>query len=146
MLFSDFLEGELSPEETARLRSHLDGCEPCQTELEELRQTLNSLSGMKHIPPPPGFLNKVKQRIRKRSRGRFFAPDKLLNRLPFEWISFIIILIMLVYFMYTMQATVTDVKPDPKAKGPTEKVESKEQTVPKEGGAAPKKIEDPKVQ
>ncbi len=109
--FSDFLEGELSPQEVAELQAHLEGCATCADELEELRQTLSSLSGLKRVPPPPGFLGKVQQRIRKRSRGRFFEPDKLLNRIPFEWISFIIILIMLVVYMYTIQTAVTDVSP-----------------------------------
>lgn len=120
--FSDFLEGELSTEETAQLREHLKGCPECQAELDDLRQTLSSLSGMRRVPPPPDFLGKVQQRIRRRSRGRFFSPERLLNRLPFEWISFIIILIMLVVYMYTMQGQILDVHPAPAPKAPSRKL------------------------
>ena len=116
--FSDYLEGELSAQEQARLKEHLEGCPECQAELEDLRLTLSSLSGMRRVPPPPDFLGRVQQRIRRRSRGRFFTPERLLNRLPFEWISFIIIMIMLGVYMYSIQGQMKDVRPAPAPETP----------------------------
>lgn len=107
---SEYLDGELSPREEAEVRAHLDGCESCRAEEEALRRMLGQLSGLKRLPPPPDFLGKVQQRIRRRSRGRFFAPENLLQRLPFEWISFVIILLMLMLYMFHMLSAV-EVKP-----------------------------------
>lgn len=117
-LFSDFLEGELSEQQEAELRTHLEDCRSCRAELEALRETLRSLSGLKQIQPPEGFARKVQQRIRRRSRGRFFSAESFLKRVPFEWISFIIILLMLVmYYMVALQGQVKGVKPAPAKDG-----------------------------
>lgn len=102
-LFSEYLEGELSPEAQAEVAEHLQGCPGCQKELEVFRQTLRSLSGLRQLPPPDDFSKKVQQRIQRRSRGRFFGAERALNRIPFEWISFVIIIIMLVLYMLMME-------------------------------------------
>ena len=99
-LFSDYLDGELPPEELAELEAHLAHCASCREELEEFRNTLSSLAGLAQVEVPPEFVTKVQQRIRTRSRGRFFSPENLLTRIPFEWISFFLIMLMLaLYFM-----------------------------------------------
>jgi len=115
-LFSDYLEGELSPQEQEELAAHLTECEACREELEDLKKTMRSLSGLKVLPPPEGFVSKVQQKIRKRSRGRFFAPERLLMRVPFEWISFIIIMLMLATYMILVLGQGAVVKPEEGAK------------------------------
>ncbi len=109
-LFSEYLEGELSPEQQAEVKAHLEGCEECRQELEAFRQTMRALSGLRPLPPPEGFARKVQQRIHRRSRGRFFRADRLFMRVPFEWISFIIIIIMLVLYMLMMETQVKKMK------------------------------------
>jgi anti-sigma factor RsiW len=91
-LFSDYLDGELDAERAAALQEHLQGCDVCRAELERLRQTVRSLSGLHTLPPPAEFVSRVEQTIRRRSRGRFFAPEGVLSRFPFEWISLAVIL------------------------------------------------------
>ena len=115
-LFSDYLEGELSPREREELSAHLQECEACREELEDLKKTMRSLSGLKALPPPAGFASKVQQKIRKRSRGRFFTPERLLMRIPFEWISFIIIMLMLAMYMIMVLGQGAVVKPEEEAK------------------------------
>lgn len=137
VLFSDFLEGELSAQEVAQLKEHLGDCPDCQAELDDLRQTLSSLSGMKRVPPPPDFLGKVQQRIRKRSRGRFFTPERLITRIPFEWISFIIILIMVVVYMYALQGDMKDVRPAPDPEAPAKHLKHQPPSEPAQGDPAP---------
>jgi predicted anti-sigma-YlaC factor YlaD len=105
-LFSDYLEGELTEEQRGELIVHLDGCADCREELDSLRQTLRSLSGLRPLPPPDNFARKVQQRIHRKSRGRFFGQDRVLLRIPFEWISFVIIILMLAVYMLLMQSQV----------------------------------------
>jgi anti-sigma factor RsiW len=91
-LFSDHLDGELGEERAEALKEHLDGCAECREELERLRQTMRVVSGLHRLPPPGEFVDRVEQKIRRRSRGRFYGPESALSRFPFEWISLAIIL------------------------------------------------------
>jgi len=101
--FSEYLEGELGPEAQALVTEHLRSCEECRKELEAFRETLRSLSGLRPLPPPDNFAGKVQQRIHRRSRGRFFGAERLVNRIPFEWVSFVIIILMLFLYMLMME-------------------------------------------
>ena len=40
-LMTDHLEGALSEADAARMRAHLDACEPCEVYLDQLRATIN---------------------------------------------------------------------------------------------------------
>ena len=120
-LFDDYLDGELSEALSRKLEQHLDGCESCQKELEELEQTLDIMGSLSKVEPPSEFVGKVQQRINKRSRGRFFGgQEKLLRRIPFEWVSFVIIVIMLVMYLMTV-AQQPRIKPSPDS-GKTEHI------------------------
>jgi anti-sigma factor RsiW len=101
-LLGDYLEGELSDEQSAQVAAHVEGCETCAKELTALKETMRSLSGLHHLPPPPEFTSKVERTIRRRSRGRFFGPETLLSRLPFEWISLAIILALIAIYLFTL--------------------------------------------
>jgi anti-sigma factor RsiW len=101
-LLSEFLEGDLPAERATALRAHLEGCEACREELETLRNTLQSLSGLHDLPAPAQFSSRVEHTIRRRSRGRFFGDQPLWGRFPFEWISFVIIVALLVLYLFIM--------------------------------------------
>jgi len=102
-LFSAHLDGELEQKQEEELSAHLEECETCRQEFEELRQTLRSLSGLHKLMPPEEFVSKVQQRINRRSRGRFFGRENLLTRIPFEWISFVIIILLLMLYIAFIQ-------------------------------------------
>jgi anti-sigma-K factor RskA len=97
-LFSDYLEGTLPREQREALEDYLQGDQEAAAELEALRRTLSSLSALRPEMPSARFTRKVEHRIRIRSRGRFFS-DRLLTRLPFEWFSFVIIMLLLTLYM-----------------------------------------------
>lgn len=105
-LYSDYLEGELDAAQAAELEAFLEQDEEARAELAALKKTHSSLYGLraKVAAPPPDLANKVERRIQRRSRGRFFSKgtQKLLWRVPFEWISFIIILLLLALYMTTV--------------------------------------------
>jgi anti-sigma-K factor RskA len=105
-LYSDYLEGELDTAQVTELEAFLEQDEAARAELAAFKKTLSSLYGLRaKVPtPPPDLANKVERRIQRRSRGRFFSKgtQKMLWRVPFEWISFIIILLLLALYMTTV--------------------------------------------
>jgi anti-sigma factor RsiW len=110
--FSAYLEGDLPPEEQTHVAAHLETCEECRKELAAFQQTLKRLASLRPLAPPEGFSRRVQQRIHRRSRGRFFKSDRLLMRVPFEWISFVLIIIMLVLYMLLLEGEARRVQPE----------------------------------
>jgi anti-sigma factor RsiW len=111
--FSAYLEGELPPDEKAAVEQHLGTCIQCRTNLQQFRETIDKLSQLKK-KAPRSFLPEIQQQIHARSRGRFFGRRFLLfGRIPFEWVSLVMIIAMLVYYIVTMRAVPTHVQPVP---------------------------------
>jgi hypothetical protein len=61
---ADYLDGELSLEQRARLDAHLDSCADCTREVEELREIPHLLSGLPDEELPPMLAQDVMRRIR----------------------------------------------------------------------------------
>jgi len=68
-LLGPYLLGELSAEEEAELRGHLEGCAACRAELVELRQAHESLKAA-YVPPPPELKRRVMGRLSRPRRRR----------------------------------------------------------------------------
>ena len=111
--FSALLDNELSDDQRRLVLAQVKTCGACATALDELRAAVASLSQLKQAAPPT-FLADVQNQIRQRSRGRFFGKRFLLfGRIPFEWVSLVMILAMLGYYIITMQSSPTEVTPLP---------------------------------
>ena len=111
--FSDYLDGTLAERTRAEVDQHLALCIQCRTELEGFRRAVGSLGKLKK-PAPASFLPAIQNQIFTRSRGRFFGRRwKLFGRIPFEWVSLLMIVVMLVYYIVTLQSTPTTVTPAP---------------------------------
>jgi anti-sigma factor RsiW len=111
--FSSYIEGDLPEPGKTSLERHLQACGGCRTQLEVFRNTLGQLGGLRE-KAPHSFLAGIEAQIRNRSRGRFFGRRRLLfGRLPFEWVSLLMILAMLVYYVLAQQGAPTDVTPSP---------------------------------
>jgi hypothetical protein len=61
---SGYLEGDLDPRTAGEVRSHLEGCPACRSELELLRLTVGALRSLPDLPPPAGILAGVRARLR----------------------------------------------------------------------------------
>ena len=110
---SAYLDGELPSEEKAAVEQHLATCIQCRTNLNQFRETLGKLSQLKK-KAPRSFLPDIQQQINSRSRGRFFGRRWLLfGRIPFEVISLVMIVVMLVYYIISLQSAPTTVTPSP---------------------------------
>jgi anti-sigma factor RsiW len=111
--FSALLDNELSDDQRQAVLAEVKSCAACSSALEELRSAVASLSQLKHAAPPT-FLRDVQNQIRQRSQGRFFGKRFLLfGRIPFEWVSLVMILAMLAFYIITMQSNPTEVTPLP---------------------------------
>jgi len=67
---SALLDGELSPDDEAAVRRHLDGCEPCRIEHDAVEAVRRTLRGLPTVPAPPGFVGElIERRHRANRRG-----------------------------------------------------------------------------
>jgi hypothetical protein len=70
---ADYLEGDLALEDRALLDAHLDHCDPCSMEIEEILQTIRLLRTLPEPELPPMIAANVMRRIRAgESRPGFF--------------------------------------------------------------------------
>jgi anti-sigma factor RsiW len=109
--FSAYLEGELNPAERTAMDDHLATCIQCRTNLEQFRRTIGNLARLKE-KAPTSFLPDIQGQIHARSRGRFFGKRWMLfGRIPFEWVSLVMIVAMLIYYLVSLQVSPTSVTP-----------------------------------
>lgn len=71
-----WLDGELSEEEVQALEARLANEPALARELEALKATLGAVEALEVPEPPPAFSDKVRRRIRRRSRGRYFGGQR----------------------------------------------------------------------
>ena len=97
-LFSAYWDKELPAVQAAALEEHLKSCVVCRREFQTFEQTVGAVGSLHKMVAPSDFGEEVRARIRKRSRGRFFSPRKLAERLPYEMFSLVMLgLILAIY-------------------------------------------------
>lgn len=97
-LFSSYWDEELGPDEAGRLEEHLGSCLVCRREYADFERALGAVGTLAHEIAPPGFAAGVVKRVRKRSRGRYFSSRSMLDRLPYELFSLVMLgLILAIY-------------------------------------------------
>ncbi len=83
------LSSGLKLQENVELKQHLEACPKCQTEYDEMLQTVAVLESLRNPDPPPDLALKIQKQIAKehrRSRLAFFASPlaRLLAALKFN--------------------------------------------------------------
>ena len=102
-LFSAYWDEELAAEEAGALEEHLRSCVVCRREYQAFEQTVGAVGSLHRMIAPPEFQEGVRSRIRKRSRGRFFTPRRLAERIPYEIFSLLMLgLILAIYVMFSL--------------------------------------------
>jgi anti-sigma factor RsiW len=97
---SDYHEGLLAEAPRRAVADHLAGCPACRGSYEELRLTVDALSGLKKMPAPAAFGPGVEATIHRRSAGRFFGRRAFGDRVPFELLAVLALLLGIgVYFV-----------------------------------------------
>jgi len=106
--FSELLDGALLEPEAREVEQHIDGCRECREAWGEFKGTFETFRSVARTEAPPYLVERIKRRIHRRSRGRFFASESvpLLFRVPYEVFSLIIILMALLLFLLMSQLLV----------------------------------------
>ncbi|MCP4606784.1 MAG: zf-HC2 domain-containing protein [Proteobacteria bacterium] len=103
-LFIGYHDGDLGERDQAALEKHLDDCDTCTTEWNGYLKTVGEISGLFRLAPPQDFASRVKQTIDRRSKGRFFGESGPFS-IGFAVISFILILLFLLAYLFISQGT-----------------------------------------
>lgn len=82
-LLSAHLDGELSADESARLKAHLDGCPECRVELEGLRRAKQWLAQAPRRAMPPELIADLSERFARPTLGERLGAWA---RLPAVWL------------------------------------------------------------
>jgi|GEM_PF-3803916 len=80
-MLSLYLDGLLDPEESVKIRRHLDACESCSQELLELQQIKSALQSIEPVKAPDSLLRSINERIDEENRISIFqsALKKILD-------------------------------------------------------------------
>jgi anti-sigma factor RsiW len=103
-LFTRYHDGDLGQDERLLLEQHLAECDECREEWDSYRRTIKEISGLFKLAPPADFTRDVEQKIRKRSRGRFFSEPRSFST-QFAMVSFILILLFILAYLVMTAAT-----------------------------------------
>lgn len=93
--FIAYLEGDLDEREREEFRAELDEDPELEREFDEFRAVVDGVRGLPFQFAPDDFVDNVTNRIRSRSRGRFFDESFLYStRTPYEAIAVVMIAVM----------------------------------------------------
>jgi anti-sigma factor RsiW len=99
-LFSSYWDEEIAPTDAAALEEHLRSCVVCRREYEQFEHAVGALGSLPKQLAPQGFARGVVKRVHERSRGRLFRPRSLIDRVPYELFSLVMLgLILAVYLI-----------------------------------------------
>ncbi|QDG50943.1 hypothetical protein FIV42_09415 [Persicimonas caeni] len=99
-LFIAFLEGDLPDERRQEFEAELERDAELRRDFEDFADIMGGVQSLPFEFAPPDFVDKVQGRIRKRSKGRFFAENFLYStRMPYEAIAVVMIAVMAAAWM-----------------------------------------------
>lgn len=97
-LFSEYYERALPDDAHDRVAAHLAECPGCRAAYDEFKSAVSALSGLHKMSAPPSFETQVEQTIHRRSAGRFFGRKAFGDRVPFELIAVVVLVLGLIIF------------------------------------------------
>lgn len=131
-LFSEAFEGDLDEERQKAFQEALASDEELEAEYRDFVETFQLVSRMGEADDvePPDLLHGVQERLRKRSRGRYYR-DRFAKRAGPGWmlplLTSIAVLVLLALAWYVMQTTVVlEAAIEPPAGEPSTTVEHAE--------------------
>lgn len=102
--FSDYYDGTLDPGRRAALEAHLASCERCRGEYDKLREAVSQVSLLGRAAAPRDLDDRVARTIHRRSQGRFFGRRAFGDRVPFELLAAVALVVLIaVYVLVTLR-------------------------------------------
>jgi anti-sigma factor RsiW len=102
--FSDYHDGTLSPERRQAFEARLAADPGLRAEWEKFRDALSALSGLHRMAAPQKFEEQVAATINRRSGGRFFGRKAFGDRVPFELIAILALVLGAATFLLMRQS------------------------------------------
>jgi anti-sigma factor RsiW len=97
--FSDFYDRTVTEARAQEIEAHLASCARCKAEYERFRGAVGAVSGLGRIAAPRDFDDQVADTIRRRSAGKFFGRRAFGDRVPFEILAVLaLVLVAAVYW------------------------------------------------
>ncbi len=99
---SEYIDGVLDSDRTAKVENHLKSCADCRNELEALKRVIQTLGSMDGVETPEGFMKGVHQRIERRSwwsgiSRSLFVPFRLKIPIQVASLATACLLVLLIY-------------------------------------------------
>lgn len=105
-LFSEYYEGSLTAEKAAEVEDLIENDEKVKKAYADFEKTMEMLSGMHKMSAPMDFDKKVEDTIHRRSGGRFFGKRAFGQRISYEVLAVIVMIVAgAVYWMGRSSAT-----------------------------------------
>lgn len=125
----DYLEGRLAASEVERVEQFLATHPEHWAELDTAKEALAALSGLHKMSAPGEFSHQVTDRIRRRSAGRFFGRQGWGEKVPWQAIAALALVLLAALYLARrgFWPTDSDAPPDPDQKA----IERARELVPK---------------
>lgn len=105
-LFSEYYEGTMDAADASKLEDRIAADAQLKKAYADFEKTMEMLSGLHKMSAPLDFDKKVEETIHRRSGGRFFGKRAFGDRIPYEVLAVIVMLVAgAVYWMGRSSAT-----------------------------------------
>jgi hypothetical protein len=103
---ADHIEGFVTPQEDALMRTHITSCRNCEEAYSDLEKTLRHIKSLEDVEPPAWLAQKVMAKVREEApkQGlwkRFFYPLHI--KLPLEVAATVLIAVSALYIFRTTE-------------------------------------------
>lgn len=68
---NDYVDGEVDPTICDEFRHHLEGCNPCQVVVDNIRQTIALYCNGEPVALPPALAERIRGALRERWAAKF---------------------------------------------------------------------------
>jgi hypothetical protein len=72
---NDYVDGDLDPGICEAFQEHLDGCNPCQIVVDNIRKTIMLYKSGEPYEMPPEFHEKLHEQLRQRFKAKFSSGE-----------------------------------------------------------------------
>jgi hypothetical protein len=110
-LADEYLDKSLDEETRARVDSHLEVCELCRTEFDEVRRYREAVAGLPRVKVPEGFLGGIHEKLGKeagRKRVWEFLFQPLSRKLPLEIAALAVAVFAFIFVFHSLRPKIEE--------------------------------------